>query len=116
MRPPQRLHSIASSCGLKSAVGPGAVSTTGFDSPLAYRSAIWARTSIERILSMEVRAQMAERYASGESKPVVETAPGPTALFNPHEDAIECNRCGGRMVRAGTCYTCRDCGTSTGCG
>jgi len=68
------------------------------------------------ILSMEVRAQMAERYASGESKPVVETAPGQTALFNPHEDAIECNRCGGRMVRAGTCYTCRDCGTSTGCG
>jgi ribonucleoside-diphosphate reductase alpha chain len=68
------------------------------------------------ILSMEVRAQMAERYANGESKPVVETAPGQTALFNPHEDAIECNRCGGRMVRAGTCYTCRDCGTSTGCG
>src|SRR6476659_2128060 len=68
------------------------------------------------ILSMEVRAQLAERYANGESKPVVETAPGQTALFNPHEDAIECNRCGGRMVRAGTCYTCRDCGTSTGCG
>src|SRR3954463_918376 len=68
------------------------------------------------ILSMEVRAQMAERYANGETKPTVETAPGQTALFNPHEDAIECNRCGGRMVRAGTCYTCRDCGTSTGCG
>jgi len=42
--------------------------------------------------------------------------PGQTALFNAHEDAIECSRCGGRMVRAGTCYTCRDCGTSTGCG
>ena len=42
--------------------------------------------------------------------------PGQTALFNTHEDAIECSRCGGRMVRAGTCYTCRDCGTSTGCG
>src|SRR5438270_1773086 len=68
------------------------------------------------ILSPEVRAKLAERYATGESKPVVETAPGQTALFNPHEDAIECNRCGGRMVRAGTCYTCRDCGTSTGCG
>ncbi len=69
------------------------------------------------ILSMEVRAQMAERHASGEPHPVGEApAPGQTALFNPHEDAIECNRCGGRMVRAGTCYTCRDCGTSTGCG
>ena len=24
-------------------------------------------------------------------------------------------RCGGRMVRTGWCYTCRDCGTNTGC-
>ncbi len=68
------------------------------------------------ILSMEVRAQMAERVANGEPAHVEAVAPGQTALFNPHEDAIECNRCGGRMVRAGTCYTCRDCGTSTGCG
>ena len=70
------------------------------------------------ILSMEVRAQMAERVANGEPAHATAEAPAPgqTALFNPHEDAIECNRCGGRMVRAGTCYTCRDCGTSTGCG
>lgn len=70
------------------------------------------------ILSMEVRAQMAERVANGEAAHAHAEAPTPgqTALFNPHEDAIECNRCGGRMVRAGTCYTCRDCGTSTGCG
>ncbi len=69
------------------------------------------------ILSAEVRAKLADQYANGGSKPAAEApAPGQTALFNPHEDAIECNRCGGRMVRAGTCYTCRDCGTSTGCG
>jgi ribonucleoside-diphosphate reductase alpha chain len=69
------------------------------------------------ILSAEVRAKLADQYANGGSKPAAEPAsPGQTALFNPHEDAIECNRCGGRMVRAGTCYTCRDCGTSTGCG
>jgi ribonucleoside-diphosphate reductase alpha chain len=69
------------------------------------------------ILSAEVRANLAARYTSGEGSTVAEPpAPGQTALFNPHEDAIECNRCGGRMVRAGTCYTCRDCGTSTGCG
>ncbi len=68
------------------------------------------------ILSMEVRAQMADRIANGEPAHAETAAPGQTALFNPHEDAIECNRCGGRMVRAGTCYTCRDCGTSTGCG
>ncbi|HVW87973.1 MAG TPA: hypothetical protein VHC01_00775, partial [Gaiellaceae bacterium] len=68
------------------------------------------------ILSMEVRAAMAERMANGEAAHAEPASPGQTALFNPHEDAIECNRCGGRMVRAGTCYTCRDCGTSTGCG
>jgi len=68
------------------------------------------------ILSMEVRAQMAERVANGGSAHGESPAPGQTALFNSFEDAIECNRCGGRMVRAGTCYTCRDCGTSTGCG
>src|SRR3954466_11174108 len=53
------------------------------------------------ILSMEVRAQMAERHANGGTvhAPAEAPAPGQTALFNPHEDAIECNRCGGRMVR-----------------
>jgi ribonucleoside-diphosphate reductase alpha chain len=72
------------------------------------------------ILSPEVRARLSAAYAAGAPEvpefdaPV--PTPGQTALFNAHEDAIECSRCGGRMVRAGTCYTCRDCGTSTGCG
>jgi ribonucleoside-diphosphate reductase alpha chain len=72
------------------------------------------------ILSPEVRARLAAGYANGGTEvpaPPVETPPpGQTALFNSWEDAVECSRCGGRMVRAGTCYTCRDCGTSTGCG
>src|SRR5579885_2155208 len=69
------------------------------------------------ILSPEVRAKLADRYANGgASEPREQPAPGQTALFNSFEDAIECNRCGGRMVRAGTCYIFRDCGTSTGCG
>ena len=70
------------------------------------------------ILSPEVRARMAAAYANGAPEPpaLEVPTPGQTALFNAHEDAIECSRCGGRMVRAGTCYTCRDCGTSTGCG
>jgi len=73
------------------------------------------------ILSPEVKARMAERYANGGSgAPVVDPAapaptPGQTALFNAFEDAQECARCGGRMVRTGSCYTCRDCGTNTGC-
>jgi ribonucleoside-diphosphate reductase alpha chain len=73
------------------------------------------------ILTPEVKARLAAPYATtsvDDLEPeLLEPAPkGQTALFNAHEDAIECSRCGGRMVRAGTCYTCRDCGTSTGCG
>jgi len=70
------------------------------------------------ILSPEVRARLSAAYASGAPEvPALEhPSPGQTALFNAHEDSVECARCGGRMVRAGTCYTCRDCGTSTGCG
>jgi ribonucleoside-diphosphate reductase alpha chain len=73
------------------------------------------------ILSPEVRARLAQSYAALEGKPAeaaapLETAPpGQTALFNNWEDAVECARCGGRMVRTGSCYTCRDCGTNTGC-
>ncbi len=71
------------------------------------------------ILSPEVKARLAERYAGGEGSsetvPVESPPPGQTALFNSWEDAVECARCGGRMVRTGSCYTCRDCGTNTGC-
>ncbi len=73
------------------------------------------------ILSPEVRARLAQSYAALEGKPAaaaeaVEVAPpGQTALFNQWDDAVECARCGGRMVRTGSCYTCRDCGTNTGC-
>jgi ribonucleoside-diphosphate reductase alpha chain len=72
------------------------------------------------ILSPEVKARLAQQYA-GESAPAAAAedaeapAPGQTALFNAWEDAVECAKCGGRMVRTGSCYTCRDCGTNTGC-
>ncbi len=71
------------------------------------------------ILSPEVKARLAERYAIGETSAPAEPGeappPGQTALFNSWEDAVECARCGGRMIRTGSCYTCRDCGTNTGC-
>jgi ribonucleoside-diphosphate reductase alpha chain len=70
------------------------------------------------ILSPEVRARLASGYANGRAgeAPAEPIAPvGQTALFNHWEDAVECARCGGRMVRTGSCYTCRDCGTNTGC-
>jgi ribonucleoside-diphosphate reductase alpha chain len=72
------------------------------------------------ILTPEVKARLAAAYGAapeaGEAVAAVEAAPpGQTALFNTHEDAVECAKCGGRMVRTGSCYTCRDCGTNTGC-
>jgi hypothetical protein len=72
------------------------------------------------ILSPEVKARLAQAYATlegGGPAPVEYDAPPPgqTALFNAWEDAVECAKCGGRMVRTGSCYTCRDCGTNTGC-
>jgi ribonucleoside-diphosphate reductase alpha chain len=71
------------------------------------------------ILSADVKARLAERYANGDdtppAAPVDALPPGQTALFNSWEDAVECAKCGGRMVRTGSCYTCRDCGTNTGC-
>ena len=71
------------------------------------------------ILSPEVRARMAQAYANGGGTialaPAEALPPGQKALFNNWEDAVECARCGGRMVRTGSCYTCRDCGTNTGC-
>jgi ribonucleoside-diphosphate reductase alpha chain len=71
------------------------------------------------ILSPEVKARLAERYTNGgdsaPATPAEAAPPGQTALFNSWEDAVECAKCGGRMVRTGSCYTCRDCGTNTGC-
>jgi ribonucleoside-diphosphate reductase alpha chain len=73
------------------------------------------------ILTAEVKARLAAAYnASGSDAQAAAAAldappPGQTALFNQWEDAVECAKCGGRMVRTGSCYTCRDCGTNTGC-
>ena len=70
------------------------------------------------ILTAEVKARLAAgvRDAGEASAPSQHEAlpRGQTALFNNWEDAVECAKCGGRMVRTGSCYTCRDCGTNTG--
>ena len=72
------------------------------------------------ILTPEVKARLAAAYGEAGDHAAAAVAldappPGQTALFNQWEDAVECARCGGRMVRTGSCYTCRDCGTNTGC-
>jgi ribonucleoside-diphosphate reductase alpha chain len=88
------------------------------------------------IMSAEVRARLqgmpseAEPLADGtmygdlvaspeasEARAVVPIqSAGQQALFNAWEDAQECAKCGGRKIRTGSCYTCRDCGDNSGCG
>ena len=72
------------------------------------------------IMSPEVKARLAQAndILEGNGDELAATpavSPGQTALFNAWEDAVECAKCGGRMVRTGSCYTCRDCGQNTGC-
>jgi len=74
------------------------------------------------ILSPEVRQRLAQAQdllegngGTDVADPAPAPPPGQTALFNAFEDAVECAKCGGRMVRTGSCYTCRDCGNNTGC-
>ena len=73
------------------------------------------------IMSQAVRDRIAATYDAQEAgEPADEIAHSPSAgqaaLFNAWEDAVECAKCGGRKVRTGACYTCRDCGDNSGCG
>jgi ribonucleoside-diphosphate reductase alpha chain len=87
------------------------------------------------IMSAEVRARLQGAYAQPEPptadgsalyasqlapdvafEQAQQVASGQRALFNAWEDAQECAKCGGRKVRTGSCYTCRDCGDNSGCG
>ncbi len=58
------------------------------------------------ILTPEIRARLASAAEALEGKPLEESAPasppGQKALFNAFEDAVECAKCGGRMVRTGS--------------
>ena len=61
------------------------------------------------ILTPEIRARLASAHEALEGKaPAEESAPasppGQKALFNAFEDAVECAKCGGRMVRTGVLH------------
>ncbi len=76
------------------------------------------------IMNAAMREQLANGNGHSHAAPSDDTAaqaaptagPGQRALFNAWEDAVECAKCGGRKVRTGACYTCRDCGDNSGCG
>jgi hypothetical protein len=46
------------------------------------------------------------------TKPATTTTPRPP---QPPSQGPRCGQCSGATVRAGTCYVCLGCGTTTGC-
>ena len=72
------------------------------------------------ILSSEERV---EQHLPGFEEVTVETSIGAEPIPDPPSsgpgtlsDAPLCSTCGDQMVRAGTCYSCRSCGSTSGCG
>ncbi|MDX1420402.1 MAG: intein-containing adenosylcobalamin-dependent ribonucleoside-diphosphate reductase, partial [Rubricoccaceae bacterium] len=47
---------------------------------------------------------------------MAEGSAGRPSAFQNQEDAPACPNCGSITVRAGACYSCTNCGASTGCG
>jgi hypothetical protein len=53
----------------------------------------------------------------GKPEPVVVSKPVlPEEEYRPVATGTACTRCGGLMVRTGSCETCVECGENTGCG
>jgi ribonucleoside-diphosphate reductase alpha chain len=71
----------------------------------------------------EEEKSMANGHANGHAKaagaaepPMPAPAPGSRAYAALQEDAPPCSECGSIMVRAGACYRCLNCGSTSGCG
>jgi ribonucleoside-diphosphate reductase alpha chain len=65
------------------------------------------------VLSEEVRQRLVEQY-SVQSRFVIES-PKSRPNGNGQDDAPPCMNCGWIMVRAGNCYRCENCGSTSGC-
>ncbi|HEX4919576.1 MAG TPA: hypothetical protein VFV92_02425, partial [Candidatus Bathyarchaeia archaeon] len=77
-----------------------------------------AKTSVE---NPEAQAKLVEPVATKSSQhpniPVEKVLDEPDLLtFDPQSDAPACDNCGMIMVRAGSCYKCLNCGSTSGCG
>ncbi len=58
-----------------------------------------------------------EAFLQGQSAGAVKTEADPHATgFQNQEDAPPCSNCGSITVRAGSCYSCPNCGNTSGCG
>jgi ribonucleoside-diphosphate reductase alpha chain len=70
-------------------------------------------TAVEAPAQAAVAATVAAAAAAG---PVARASGAEFASMRNQEDAPPCTTCGSIMVRAGACYKCANCGTTSGCG
>jgi len=77
-----------------------------------------AITTPEQLVLDVNAAASASKSAAPAEKSAAVSAPKKTtfAAIQNQEDAPPCSTCGSIMVRAGACYKCANCGTTSGCG
>jgi ribonucleoside-diphosphate reductase alpha chain len=70
--------------------------------------------SIDPTITMVVDGSAPTAPAAAQARPVPATTDGPLARAE-QRDAPYCYQCGNAMQRAGSCYVCSSCGTTSGC-
>jgi len=86
-----------------------------FLSPEAqYRAGVNNREEVStpEQLTLDVRAMAGE---TGDAAPEAGAKASTFAAIQNQEDAPPCTTCGSIMIRAGACYKCTNCGTTSGC-
>jgi ribonucleoside-diphosphate reductase alpha chain len=68
------------------------------------------------VLSPAVKARMMAQEYTADGKPIISLTPANGPSNTTQTDAPPCANCGWIMTRAGTCYKCDNCGSTTGCG
>ncbi len=68
------------------------------------------------LVGQTVEAFMATETPTAKGSTGTSARPDAPAAFQNQEDAPPCSNCGSITVRAGACYSCPTCGSSTGCG
>jgi ribonucleoside-diphosphate reductase alpha chain len=105
---------------------PSEVSVEGSEPPLASGPALdveqadmfggASHNGQDSLIGSTVEAFLRENVPTTIAAPVPELAKVEVAGFKNQEDAPPCSNCGSITVRAGSCYSCPNCGNTSGCG
>lgn len=85
--------------------------------PREQREAIGLLTTAERSAALDEQSggHEAAEEAPAEEATAEEADLEVAQVTEVHTDAPMCLECGGMMVRAGSCFCCEQCGTTSGC-